>query len=61
MNVGVAMGQAMTKLLKEAKPAAPPLAVAPFDATQAKAHQAAWAKHLGIEVETTNSVRAKWC
>ncbi len=59
MNVGEAMGQAMTKLLKEAKPAAPPLAVAPFDATQAKAHQAAWAKHLGIEVETTNSVGAK--
>ncbi|MCE9532386.1 MAG: SUMF1/EgtB/PvdO family nonheme iron enzyme [Planctomycetes bacterium] len=34
----------------------PPLAVAPFDAAQAKAHQAAWAKHLGIEVETPNSV-----
>ena len=37
----------------------PPLAKAPFDAAQAKAHQAAWAKHLGIEVETTNSVGAK--
>ncbi len=36
--------------------AAPPLAVAPFDAAQAKAHQQAWAKHLGIEVETPNSV-----
>ncbi len=35
---------------------APPLAKAPFDAVQAKAHQAAWAKHLGTEVETTNSV-----
>ncbi len=38
---------------------APPLAVAPFDAAQAKAHQAAWAKHLGTQVETTNSVGAK--
>ena len=37
----------------------PPLAKAPFDAAQAKAHQAAWAKHLGIEVATTNSVGAK--
>jgi formylglycine-generating enzyme required for sulfatase activity/serine/threonine protein kinase len=37
----------------------PPLAKAPFDAAQAKAHQAAWAKHLGTEVETTNSVGAK--
>src|SRR5437764_6610313 len=32
----------------------PPLAIAPFDAAQAKAHQAAWAKHLGTTVETTN-------
>ncbi len=37
----------------------PPLAKAPFNATQAKAHQEAWAKHLGIEVETTNSVGMK--
>ena len=29
---------------------------APFDAAQAKAGQAAWAKHLGTKVETTNSV-----
>jgi formylglycine-generating enzyme required for sulfatase activity/serine/threonine protein kinase len=34
----------------------PPLAKAPFDAAGAKAHQQAWAKHLGIEVETVNSV-----
>ncbi len=40
-------------------PATPPLAKAPFDAAQAKAHQAAWAKHLGTEVETTNSVGMK--
>ncbi|MCE9603303.1 MAG: SUMF1/EgtB/PvdO family nonheme iron enzyme [Planctomycetia bacterium] len=33
----------------------PPRAKSPFDARQAKAHQQAWAKHLGIEVETPNS------
>src|SRR5262245_20743327 len=36
-----------------------PLAIAPFDAKQAKQHQAAWAKHLGIQVETPNSVGMK--
>jgi formylglycine-generating enzyme required for sulfatase activity len=30
---------------------APPPAIAPFDAEQAKAHQEAWAKHLGVPVE----------
>ncbi len=39
--------------------AAPPLAKAPFDAAQAKAHQAAWAKHLGTQVESINSVGGK--
>ena len=38
---------------------APPLAKAPFDAAQAKAHQESWAKHLGTTVETTNSVGQK--
>ncbi len=38
---------------------APPLAVAPFDAAAAKAHQEAWAKHLGVEVETVNSIGIK--
>lgn len=37
----------------------PPLAKAPFDGRQAKAHQEAWAKHLGTTVETTNSVGMK--
>jgi formylglycine-generating enzyme required for sulfatase activity len=37
----------------------PPPAKAPFDAKQARAHQEAWAKHLGTTVETTNSVGAK--
>src|SRR5262245_44970201 len=34
----------------------PPLAIAPFDAAQARAHQEAWAKYLGVPVETTNSI-----
>jgi len=38
---------------------APPPAIAPFDAKQARAHQEAWARHLGTTVETTNSVDAK--
>ncbi len=38
---------------------APPPAVAPFDTTQAKAHQKAWADHLGVSVETTNSIGMK--
>ncbi len=39
---------------------APPLAVAPFDAQQARAHQTAWAKRLGVPVETTNSIGMKF-
>jgi formylglycine-generating enzyme required for sulfatase activity len=38
---------------------APPVAIAPFDATQAKAHQEAWAKHLGVPVEQSNSIGMK--
>ncbi len=34
----------------------PPLAVAPFDAKRAKEHQTAWAKHLGVPAEMTNSI-----
>ena len=37
----------------------PPPAVAPFDAPHAKAHQAAWAKYLGVPVEVTNSIGMK--
>ena len=37
----------------------PAPAVAPFDATQAKQHQEAWAKHLGVPVEQTNSIGMK--
>ncbi|MCE9533347.1 MAG: formylglycine-generating enzyme family protein, partial [Planctomycetes bacterium] len=34
----------------------PPLAKAPFDAKQAREHQEAWAKYLGVKVETPVSV-----
>ncbi|MBT6493014.1 MAG: SUMF1/EgtB/PvdO family nonheme iron enzyme, partial [Planctomycetaceae bacterium] len=37
----------------------PAPAVAPFGAKQGKTHQEAWAKHLGTEVETTNSIGMK--
>ena len=39
---------------------APPLAVAPFDTAAAKAHQEAWAKHLGVPVEYENSIGMKF-
>ena len=34
-------------------------AVAPFDAAKAKEHQEAWAKYLGVKVETENSIGMK--
>jgi hypothetical protein len=37
----------------------PARAVAPFDAKQARAHQDAWAKHLGVPVEFVNSIGMK--
>ena len=37
----------------------PALAIAPFDAKTARQHQERWAKHLGVPVETTNSVGMK--
>lgn len=39
---------------------APPPAIAPFDAAQAKKHQEAWARHLGVPVEYTNSIGMKF-
>jgi formylglycine-generating enzyme required for sulfatase activity/Leucine-rich repeat (LRR) protein len=42
-----------------AKQKSPPAAIAPFDSAQARAHQEAWAKHLGAPVEYTNSIGMK--
>jgi len=39
---------------------APPPAIAPFNSEQAKAHQAAWAKYLGVNVEYTNPIGMKF-
>ncbi|MCA9120823.1 MAG: SUMF1/EgtB/PvdO family nonheme iron enzyme [Planctomycetaceae bacterium] len=39
---------------------APPPAIAPFDAAQAKKHQEVWAKYLGVPVEYTNSLGMKF-
>jgi len=38
---------------------APPPANAPFNVSKAKEHQEAWAKYLGVEVETDNSIGMK--
>jgi hypothetical protein len=40
-------------------PGAPQPAICPFDVQQAKVHQEAWAKHLSVSVETTNSIGMK--
>ena len=40
-------------------PGCPPPTVAPFDAKNAKEHQAAWAKYLGMPVEIANSIGMK--
>ena len=40
-------------------PQCPSPAVAPFDAAKAKEHQEAWAKHLAVPVEQTNSIGMK--
>jgi len=41
-------------------PGSPPPAIAPFDAAKAKEHQAAWAKYLGVEVESEDSIGVKF-
>jgi formylglycine-generating enzyme required for sulfatase activity len=38
----------------------PPLAIAPFDAPQAKSHQQAFAAYLGVTVESSNSIGMKF-
>jgi len=40
-------------------PGAPQPAIAPFDEKKAKEHQEAWAKHLGVPVEMSNSIGMK--
>jgi formylglycine-generating enzyme required for sulfatase activity len=56
---GLAMADEQDVAKETDEATAPPLAVAPFDAAAAKAHQEAWAKHLGVPVEVTNSIGMK--
>lgn len=44
------------KELRSGGVTSPALAFAPFDAKKAKEHQGAWSAHLGIKLETTNSL-----
>jgi hypothetical protein len=37
-------------------PTPPALAIAPFDGSEAKQHQGAWAKHLGVQIEITRLI-----
>ncbi|MCI0683535.1 MAG: protein kinase [Gemmataceae bacterium] len=50
-------------LMPQARPMkdhrSPAVAVAPFDSKKAMKHQDAWAKHLGVPVEMTNSIGMK--
>jgi serine/threonine-protein kinase len=57
-NAPRASSESQISNLKSEIPAPPP-AVAPFDTAKAKEHQAAWAKHLGVPVEITNSIGMK--
>ena len=45
---------------KPPRPEAPPFAIAPFTAEQARQHQEAWAKYLGVPVEYENSLSMKF-
>ena len=38
----------------------PSLAIAPFAATKARQHQQSWADHLGVPIESTNSIGMKF-
>ena len=49
--------QATARPPAASRPAAPPAAaVAPFDSAEARRHQEAWARHLGVAVTSTNSL-----
>ncbi len=53
--------QSLSPAVSPSSPTDPPQppVVAPFDSDQAKAHQNAWADHLGVPVQTTNSIGMK--
>jgi formylglycine-generating enzyme required for sulfatase activity len=58
------LGQAGARVAVDQQPAdpqTPPLAEAPFNSQQARAHQEAWAAHLGQPVAFTNSIGMSFC
>ena len=60
---GIAKTKVEKRLAEAGQPpgaiAAPPPAIAPFDAKTARQHQVAWANYLGMPVEQTNSIGMK--
>jgi formylglycine-generating enzyme required for sulfatase activity len=52
--------QSLSPAVSPSSPADPPPVVAPFDSDQAKAHQKAWADHLGENVQITNPLEMKF-
>ena len=49
------------ELLPRVRPSgSPPVAKAPFDVAQARQHQEAWARYLGVPIEYTNSLGMKF-
>jgi serine/threonine protein kinase/formylglycine-generating enzyme required for sulfatase activity len=48
-------------LLAKARGPAPPAAAIPFDTSKAKDLQRVWAKHLGVPVESANSIGMQLC
>jgi len=57
-SVTIASGARVTVQIQ--KNVTPPMAVAPFDADQAKKHQQAWADYLGKPLEMENSIGMKF-
>ncbi len=50
---------ATSKQIDTPIPPAPPSAIAPFTSAEAETHQQAWAKRLGVPIETENSIGMK--
>jgi len=49
----------VTDVAPSSAPGSPAVAIAPFDAKQARQHQAAWAEYLGVPIEHENSIGMK--
>ncbi len=58
-TVRVGSQEVLRVALTAKPPPGPPPAIAPFDAAAARQHQETWSKHLGLPVETANSIGMK--